>query len=221
MGKHWVQAKRAITRHSLEGGYLTFQPGDWFECRNQELLELTQAGLVRTTADVLRVEFVGGDAGVLALPGAVPPSTLGAYGLAMQKGDVLALPWKRTLIMDKGVGCTAETVALGMMRLAPDSYPAWEMVAKLASFTRTLASVGTEDEKARTLEALGDLRLPVYDTRLLWVRRTPATEEVIRLWRAEVEQGHDPQHAFLRVVYRNPVALNTLPADWVGSWIQA
>jgi len=221
MGKHWVQAIKPVTRHSLEGAYLTYYAGDWFECRNQELIELMQAGAVRTTADVLRVEFAGDDSGVLLLPGALPPAGLDHYGIETREAGALCLPWERTLVMSAGAGCTAETVALGMMRLAPDDYPAWELVVKLASFTRLARDVGSAEEQALTLAALGDLQLPVYDTRLLWVRRTEATEEVIQLWRAEVEQGHDPQHAFLRVVYTHPVALNTLPADWVGSWIQA
>jgi len=200
---------------------MTFQPGDWFECRNQELMQLLQSKSIRTSAEVIRAEIIGSDAGVLALTGAEAPEGVERYGMALKRNTRISLPWARTLILRRDAAPSAETAALGMMRLDDSEYPAWEMVARLESFQRLARDVGTPEEQALTLAALGDLRLPVYDAGMIWVRRTPTTEEVIQLWRAEIEQGHDPQHAFLRAVYSRPVALCTLPADWMGSWIGA
>ena len=36
MGNHWVRATKPLSRHALTGAYVTYQPGDWFEVKNQE-----------------------------------------------------------------------------------------------------------------------------------------------------------------------------------------
>lgn len=117
---------------------------------------------------------------------------------------------------------TAAAIVLGLMRIdADDPDLAWEMAAMLDSQSRIAQDIGTAADKARTLEVLGDLRLPVYETGSLWVRRTEMTEEVLRLWCAEVDAGANEQHAFLRTIYTRRVLLCTLPADWIGQWMRA
>jgi hypothetical protein len=222
MGKHWVKALKTISRYALDGAYRTYQPGDWFECRNQELLELLQQQTVLSTTDMIRKTFDGQDAGVLVPKGVEIPDALRRYGMSARNGQATDLPWERTLLWDGHAALTAECAALGLMRLeAEDGEPAWEMAAMLESDTRLARDIGTEAERALTLEMVGDLRLPVYKIGLVWVRRTPAAEEVIQLWRAAVESGADERHAFLRTIYTHRVKLCTLPADWMGQWMRA
>ena len=80
--------------------------------------------------------------------------------------------------------------------------------------------IGTAIDKARTLELIGDLRIPVYDPNLVWIRRTEATKEIVKFWCDELQSGADPRHAFLRAIYSRGVALCTLPANWIGRWIK-
>ena len=221
MGRFWVKTIRPIIRYDLSGAYRRYMPGDWFECRNQERAELLQGGFIEGHLAGISVNFSNLDAGVLALGKQAPLDTFKRYGIKLQHGDTIKLPWERTLLWRTRTPITPEGAALGLMRIDaenPDS--AWEMAAMLKGVTLLARDVGTELEQERTLEVLGDLRLPVYETGILWVRRTETTEEVIRQWQAEVSAGADEQHAFIRTIYTHPVILCTLPANWVGQWIR-
>ena len=222
MGRYWVKAIKGVIRHDLLGAYRTYQPGDWFECRNQELLELLARKLVDTTAHIIRSEFDGKDSGVFAVGNATPPDGLDCFGIEVKRGLVPELPWKRTLIMSAGASTTIESIALGLMRIdTEDDFPGWEMAAMLASETQLARDVGSPKDKERTVELVGGLDVPIYDSRLVWVRRTPATQEVIELWCKELATGADPRHAFIRAIYCQSVKLCTLPAEWIGRWIRA
>jgi hypothetical protein len=218
MGKHWVRARTNLSRHDMSGAYRTFHPGDWFECRNQELRDLLEKGHIDTTAAVIRAEFAFEDAAVLVLAGNAPLG-LEEYGIRVAHGDRLALPAERVLLWT-GATLTAEAVALGLSRLeaTPDTL-AWEMAAMLKGDRLLARDVGTQIERDKTLDLVGTLELPVYDTRAVWVRDTDATREVIQLWQDELDAGADPTHAFLRSIYTRRVLLCTLPANWIGaSW---
>ncbi len=221
MGRFWVKAIRPIIRHDLTGAYTRYQPGDWFECRNQERAELMRGGFIASGNAGIDASFDGIDAGVLMLGTPAPLDFCSRYSLEMQQGQDVELPWERTVLWRTHTRLTPEAAVLGLMRIdAGNDESAWEMAAMLKSETKTARSIGSEEERARTLEVLGDLRLPIYDTGVLWVRRTEATKEVINLWREEVDAGADERHAFLRTIYTNPVLLCTLPPDWVGQWMR-
>jgi hypothetical protein len=222
MAAHWVKALKTITRYDLTGAYRTYHAGDWFQANNQEMLELLAEGKIQTNALDIKNNFVGCDMGVLIRGGNVPDDLFTCYGIEVRHSEAFDLPWERTALWDVRVPMTAECIALGLMRVdGREEAPAWEMAAMLTSQSQMARDVGTKDERARTLETLGDLRLPVYKTGILWVRRTQATEEVIQLWRAEVEAGAEERHAFLRTIYTRRLLLNTLPADWIGQWTRA
>ena len=221
MGKHWVKATRTVIRHDIQGAYRTYQPGDWFQCRNQELLELLARNLIDTSAHIIKAEFDERNSGVLCLNGASPPAALESFGIKQKDAKLPELPWKRTLIMEKEACTTIETVALGLMRVATgDDFPSCEMAAMLNNSTQLARDVGSKKDKERTLELIGGLEVPIYDTGLVWVRRTDETKAVVKIWRDELSRGADSQHAFIRAIYGQSVKLCTLPAEWIGKWIR-
>ena len=221
MGRFWVKAIRPVVRRNFKGVYMNYAPGDWFECRNQEMAELLQQKKVEASALDIRANFENMDAGVLTIGHDVPGDMCDKYGLEIRRGDQLELPWERTVLWYPGASLTTEALVLGLMRIdAEDPELAWEMAAMLDSESRLAQDVGTEEDKAFTMEVLGDLRLPVYGTKVLWVRKTEMTEEVLRLWRAEVDAGADERHAFVRTIYSCRVKLCTLPANWIGQWMR-
>ena len=222
MGRHWVKATRTVIRHDIQGAYRTYQPGDWFQCRNQELLELLARNLIDTSAHIIKAEFDGKDSGIFAVGNAIPPPASEQFGIEVKRGPVPELPWNRTLIMSEGACTTIESVAIGLMRIdTDDDFPGWEMAAMLASETQLARDVGSPKDKERTLELIGGLDVPIYDTGLVWARRTPATQGVIELWCKELATGADPRHAFIRAIYCQGVKLCTLPVEWIGKWIRA
>jgi len=66
-----------------------------------------------------------------------------------------------------------------------------------------------------TEEVIHDLRVPVYDTRVRFIRRNRTTERLMGLWYEERQQGE--ALAFLRALGRvQPKPLIcALPAEWV------
>lgn len=225
MGNHWVRATKPLSRHALTGAYVTYQPGDWFEVKNQELRQLLERGMIDTTPQVIRAEYDFSDALLLVRDGDAKhaPRGLGEYGIRVVETHALTLDAERVVFYKPGARGTALTIALGLARLeARPQELNWEMVAMLRDHRLLARDVGTQGERDRTLTVVGDLRLPVYDAGVVWVRRTPATEEVIQLWQEELDAGADETHAFLRAIYTRRVLLCTLPANWIGlGWIGA
>jgi len=114
------------------------------------------------------------------------------------------------------VPCAVETGLARLQSFEDTDAEPWEMVAILASETEWADSFGSDEERTKTEDTIGDLRIPVYDTNMLWVRKTERTEAVIARWLAELCQGADEQHAFLRALYAEHVLMCTLPANWAG-----
>ena len=221
MGRFWVKAILPVIRHDLTGAYVRYMPGDWFECKNQELAELLLHGKVETSSLDIRANFEGKDAGVLVVGSSLPSTKFEDFGLEVQLSKTIELPWERTVLWMARARLTPAAAALGLMRVdADDPNLAWEMAAMLDKKSRIARDIGTDADRDKTLEVLGDLRLPVYETGIIWVRRTDTTKEVIRLWQDEVAAGAETRHAFLRTIYTRRVMLCTLPANWIGQWMR-
>ena len=140
-----------------------------------------------------------------------------AFELPITYGK-LSLPYACTLIWVPGTKVSQQVVTQGFARLLSpqDTSVAWEILAMLVDRNLLASSVGSKEERARTLKEVGDLRLPVYDVRALWMRRTDAAKRLVARWAREVEQGADKQHAFLRALYGEGAMLCTLPPGWQG-----
>jgi len=236
VGKHWVQAQTPFSRFDEMGALKKYQPGDWFEVRNQELLRLQAEGKVRTTREILGATFDFSRCGVLwrddtpadglteqmremATRGSRHSiAQLDEYGIAVKFSDSLSLPWEYTLVACAPVTVTAQNVALGFVRIEKtDDWENWEMAACLAPGLPLAQARGTDAERAATLKAIGDLRIPLYDVALVWVRKTKATQALIADWAKALSAGADEQHAFIRALYTRRVKMCTLPPGWVGA----
>lgn len=90
----------------------------------------------------------------------------------------------------------------------------WEMAAPLYDYTTLANEVGTEEERALTAERIGDLRVMLYDPRLIFMRRTPDTERFMTL--LSEEEGH-PQLSFLRVLHAVQPLMMALPVTWLAN----
>lgn len=222
MANHWVQARQVVTRTTEAGQRVTYQPGDWFECRNAELLRLQAEGKILTAPDILRATFDFTRAEILWRGAPAILGVLGAYGIAERVARDpadLRLEREYTLIAQPGAITAPTTAALGFLRVeARDGYDAWDGAGCLMDGQPLARDYGSAVEQARTLAAAGDLRLPLYDTGLLWLRRTPATDELIAAWAAELADAADPAHAFARALYTRRVLWFTLPPRWVGAY---
>ena len=236
MAKVWVRAKGVIYVNE-NGQRVTKHAGEWAEVGKHQARMLVASGQAEIPKQDTRNEVQEYDqCGVRVriplapLSGHIPRShqadsiiDTSAFGdladkLIFTQGEPaithnFTIIWKPPSLV---VPCAVET---GLARLHSfedtDAEP-WEMVAILASETEWADSFGSDEERAKTEDAIGDLRIPVYDVNMLWVRKTERTEAVIARWLVELRQGADEQHAFLRALYAEHVLMCTLPANWVG-----
>jgi hypothetical protein len=222
MAKVYVQLVTIQNIPDKHGRLTQRHPGDWVEIGKHLARELLANGdAVVPDANEEREIVIGelDDCGILVRDGyAMEAAALAEkYELKTAGGDA-ALPFLRTLLWSPTLGLTPKQANLGFARVDGSEYSGWEMAAMLEGNRMLLCEVGSEADKKRTKEVVGDGRLPVYDVRALWVRRTPNTLRVVGAWVEEMKGGADERHAFARAVYTNPVRLCTLPHRWLMQW---
>jgi hypothetical protein len=126
-----------------------------------------------------------------------------------QNGD--HLPYPKTLIWDPALGCRVELLGVGFRLLDK-----WLAAAPLLSYDQLACHFGDEAERELTRSVVRDMRVPLYDTRMVFVRRCAETVELMNLWNEERRRGRDERLAFLRAVYRAKPVICALPVSWVG-----
>ena len=118
------------------------------------------------------------------------------------------LPWERTLFLDPAIG-----------RVPWDQVPkgfgfldTWEAAAPIWSYETLAADVAAGAERERTEALIGDLRVPLYETGLLFVRDCEGGRALLKAWQAE---DGEPRLAFLRALYRVKPLFLALPRSWL------
>ena len=118
------------------------------------------------------------------------------------------LHYARTLIWNPSTFLRLELLQVGFSFLDK-----WDVACPI-NYEVLISQIGTDEERALTKSVIHDLRVPVYDTRLMFVRRNEITSQLIDLWMGEVEDGHDEQLAFVRALYVVRPLILALPATW-------
>jgi len=222
MAKVYVRAKSIIRETNEHGEPVSYHPGSWlpvYKSRARQLVASGQAEIPRQ--DRLKEALQFDNCGILVLSDALPRlDFLGHIGtlLDTKLSNVLNLPFSRTMIWKPGsTTVTEHAIISGFSRLLDfedTGKPGWEILAMLVDENKTARDYGSDEEKAQTLEVIGDLRIPVYNTSLMWIRQTPNTEDLVEKWRSEIAGGADEQHAFLRVLYTVRAMTCTLSPNW-------
>ena len=208
----WVQL--LITRQiEVSGRTRTYHPGDWVDIGKQTALRWCADGIARA-ADVRALELSG--CGVIVADAAQRErSSPGDWLRSIAPGVEIAapgddaLPFPRTLLWDGGV-LRPELLGVGFRLLEK-----WEMAAPLWSYDQLASAIGSEAERERTRAVVRELRVPVYHTGLVFVRRCPTTRELMVAWAEEREGSREDKLAFLRAMYRVKPLLCALPPTWV------
>ena len=123
-------------------------------------------------------------------------------------GDTLEYP--RTLLWNPAVSLRLDLVPIGFHRLTTG----WQIAAPLFSYGTLARDIGGDDDRTHTEEVIRDLRVPVYETGLLYIRRCSDTERLMAAWRDERNDGGDTRLAFMRALYHVKPTINALPTTW-------
>jgi hypothetical protein len=212
----WVQLKvnKAIEIH---GDPKRFYAGDWLEIGRQTALKWQAKGeCYIPPVEVKRtVSLAPGSSGILVTHGdtQTAKSQLGNLDMQYEMGEP-AMPWARTAIWDGQVAIRPALIPLGLQLL-----DTWEIAVPLVagedSHPRLARDEGDEADRQATAAAIGDLRVPVYDTRLLFVRQCEATNRLMAAWKRE--RAGSERLAFLRALYHTPLLILALPVTWTGA----
>lgn len=211
--KVWVKALQINREADATGREVTYHPGDWFEVNTSLARRLAAEGRVEmqplTTAQVY--ELVDCGVCVRNIEPQNAESALRARYPNLQIGVGLSLDFARTLLWDATLSLRRlDLLAVGFHRLARG----WQIAAPLWAYQELARDIGTERDRALTEEVIHDLRVMVYDTRMLFVKRDPDTRELLDTWARERERISDERLAFMVAIYRVKPLCCALPTTW-------
>lgn len=206
----WIRL-RCIMHIERAGKMVTYRPGDWVDVGKQQAL----LWLSRGDAEIpsfKREHQSAGELGVVIqaerLDAYVPQFELTQLTLQYVAGSP-QLAYPRTLCWNPQAPLRPELVGPGFGFL--DN---WEIAMPIASYSELALHVGSEEARARTRIVIRDLRVPLYDTSLIFARRCEATERLFQQWGIEGESGDDDRLTFLRAFYQVKPLMLALPATW-------
>lgn len=218
----WVQLQ-SIQYVTENGKPVTHYPGDWVDVGKQTALLWIQRGDAAVPERGKYGDFeLSAGSGILILSG--EPETEDQPNPARKALEPFAeqvdirvgarcLLWTKSMIWNPALDLRPDLVATGMMLL--DS---WQIAVPLGDYDQLASNTGSETERERTKAVTHDLRLPLYDTRLMFVRSCKETETLFERWEKEMAGGaeRDERHAFLRALYRTPLLILALPTTWTN-----
>lgn len=208
----WIQLKTVKAIESA-GRMRTYQPGDWVDVGKQQALLWLSQGDAQIPNYKHQTLYSAGEAGVV-IAGAADELALSIFEPYKDKLGVVTgeidLRYSRTLIWDGQCRLRRELLFTGFALL-----DTWQIACPLFNYDVLAANVGGEEEREETKKVIRDLRVPLYDTRLMFVKRCDETIELIRQWKSEWKENYDPKLAFMRAFYRVKPLMLALPVTWI------
>ena len=133
-------------------------------------------------------------------------------GLAIEARPGLELAFARTLFLDPAIHVPWDLLGRGR-----DFLDNWEAAAPVWSYETLIADVATGEDRKRTEALIGDLRVPMYATELLFVRDGEGGRALLAAWQEEIVAvpGGDARVAFSRALYRVKPLFVQLPRSWM------
>lgn len=129
--------------------------------------------------------------------------------VAVSVSDEYNLPYSVTLFLDN-VEPDWSLVARGFEQMEH-----WDVAAPFYRYNLLASELGGVEERRHTEAVCLDLRLLVYEPRLLFVRDTEGGRALLATWREECVPGFDERLAFLRALHRVKPIFCTLPCNWL------
>ena len=204
----WV--KLLVIKHLDERGkQITYHPGDWVNVPpTYGRLWIAQGDAQVPGQDPFPELRADGIGAIILGKSEVAQKLLAPYKIQFEEGEP-ELRWDKTLWIDGNVPARQELLPVGFNLLDK-----WEVCAPLYSYDVLAANIGNEDEKEATKAIIRDLRVPLYDTRLVFVKKCDNTKYLLEQYMGYKAQGVNELHAFLRALYQAKPFVLALPATW-------
>lgn len=209
----WVRLK-SVQRIDRQGKLRTYHPGDWVDVGKQTAMLWMSRGDAEIPS-FKRDTYKIGEAGVI-IRGAESTEPYQAHfdvtklTLTLIVGEPY-LAFDKTMIWHPKAPLRSELIAPGFGFL-----DTWEIAMPLYSYDELAIHIGNEKDRAKTQAVVRDLRIPLYDTRLIFVRHCENTQRLFKIWGDENEAGDDERLAFMRAYYQVKPLMLALPITWVN-----
>lgn len=197
----------AIKHIEREGMQRTYRPGDWVDVGKQTALKWIGVGEARAF-EPIKVDTPAGCGVSLRVESPEAKAALAKIDIInLSVGIGHATGCERTLIYDPSAYLRLDLLAAGFGFL-----DRWQIAAPLVSYDRLACHFGTLAERLALEGVIHDLRVPCYDTRMVFVRRCSEVDQVLSLWQ---QIGGDDRLAFLSAVYQVKPLILALPITWM------
>jgi len=208
----WIQLARP-KRISLQGVSKDYYPGDWVAVGKQMAQAWIAAGdAVVPFPQAMTAEEPAGTAGVMVFNGQASYEADVGVPFLWGKDAKRELLWEKTIWWDMAAPVQRHFFAIGFKFLDK-----WQVACPLWDYRELASGEGTEAERERTRAVIRELRVPMYDTRLLFMRRCHETRTLVELWDAE-SNGQLDKLSFLRALYQVKPLTLALPVTWTAQW---
>ena len=202
-----------VKQIEVNGATRRFQPGDWVSDQlvgKQTLLRWVADGSARLPEGAASLLPKG--AGIVARGENIQAAQRFAAepGVAVQAGE-WELAFSKTCLLD------IDHLNLRPALLIPGFHvlSTWQMAVPLCEYDILASNISTPEDRQRTAAVCCDeLRIPVYDTRLMFVRRCETTDQLMTVFAQERADGGDDRLAFLRAVFTVRPLILALPYTW-------
>lgn len=202
-----MRAKNII--HAEDGGKVrAYHPGDWLQLGRQQAREC----LARNEIEILKpvvlrsVQDLTGCAILLKENMAEPDLSFFAAnypGVPVEKENGTYPTYARFLLWNREASLRRDLILTGFELLQK-----WQLAVPLLDYNVLAENVGSDKERQKTKEVVHDLRVPIYDHRVMFVRQCKETRKLFELW-------DGTQLGFLRALYQSRPVVNALPPSWV------
>jgi len=201
----WVQLTQSkyITK---QGQQRLFQPGDWVDVGRSTAREWIADGTaIARDVNLMKVSAPAGSCGIMMfgskteIEAGVPCSLDGDWEMR----------WERNLFLQGATPVQPALIPVGF-----DLLRTWEVAVPLVDYRMLAQDEGDEKDRAYTATVIRDLRVPMYDVRLIFMRRCEASDALLEQYLAE---GLG-RLGFLRALYRVKPLILALPVTWTGQW---
>ena len=195
-----------VTRH--------YKSGDWIEVGKQTAIQWINQGIARRVDFNPNEEYIDLSAGIV-LVGTVNQNMLDNIkhdipGIETTNSDKPELLYSENMIWTNGTSVKREIIGIGF-KLLND----WQIACPLHSYDDLIVHQKlTKKEKDYITSVIHDLRVPFYNTNLMFVRRCSETKELFNQWQIEQEQIKNTDLAFHVAYYKTKPVMCALPTNW-------
>lgn len=202
-----VHVQLTVSKYiDVNGTKRSFQPGDWVMVGKQIAREWLEMGhAVDPFANAKKVDAPPDTVGMMLFGAGDAPD----IEVPKSRDGAWELRWQKTLFLDTTAPVRVELIPAGFSLL-----DRWHVAVPMYDYRKLAADEGTDIERARAQAVLHDLRVPLYDTRMVFARQCEETERLLDLW----GQEGGNRLGFLTALYMVKPLVRALPCTWTGQW---